>query len=524
MKRKQWISDGQPFIDTFVLIMMFEGKGSVILGEKKHVLQKNTVHICPPKQTYGVRINTSKCMLVKIEFDVYEPANHDTGWEKILEVTDSFPLNGSLELHEMEQPVILCNKIMDCMKSHDDLDRFQGQVLFQTLIHFIMKNGYPYPSPDDRPELEAVKKYIERCYNLNITIDRLAKIANVSRKYFVDLFKKTYGMSAMEYVTDVRMKQAKRLMARSEPKGMHIKTIAREVGYQDEFYFSRKFKKETGVSPSLYMKKRRRKIASYDKSITGQLLALHIIPYAAPLHPKWTAHYYTLYREDIYVPLSAYRTNRHWKLNVNKLKEANLDMVISVDTLSQEEKAMLKEVGEIVFIPAGKNNWKKQLLLMADILGVTGEAEKFLNSYEMKAQWARQKLQKFAQETNVLILRISGKHVHVYCNRSMAEVFYHDLQMRPAYFCDELVYNQAITWEQLAALDADHILLLVHQETQTLHYWSALQHTINWQELKAVKNGHVHMISADPWCEYSASAHERMIDHVLQLFSGYCPE
>ncbi|MBD5075363.1 AraC family transcriptional regulator, partial [Xanthomonas citri pv. citri] len=82
-----------------------------------------------------------------------------------------------------------------------------------------------------------------------------------------------------------RITKAKRLMAKSNCK---LKEIAHQTGYQDEFYFSRIFKKYTGCSPTSYMKKRRKKIAAYGRGTMGHLIPLHHIPLAAALHPKWT--------------------------------------------------------------------------------------------------------------------------------------------------------------------------------------------------------------------------------------------
>ncbi|MDT2273884.1 AraC family transcriptional regulator [Paenibacillus larvae] len=88
-------------------------------------------------------------------------------------------------------------------------------------------------------------------YNENLTIEQLAHMAEVSPKYFVDLFKKTYGKSAMDYVTEVRVNSAKKLMVRSDAR---LRDIAHQVGYNDEFYFSRKFKRGWYVAKCLYEK------------------------------------------------------------------------------------------------------------------------------------------------------------------------------------------------------------------------------------------------------------------------------
>ncbi|MNJ49569.1 HTH-type transcriptional activator Btr [compost metagenome] len=84
-------------------------------------------------------------------------------------------------------------------------------------------------------------------------------------------------------------------------------------------------------------------------------------------------------------------------------------------------------------------------------------------------------------------------------------------------------YEQAVSTEQLAGLEADRILLNVCQEPESLGYWKSLQMSRPWQDLKAVRKNNVYMISSDPWREYSAYACLRMIDDLLLHIHGNRP-
>ncbi len=68
-------------------------------------------------------------------------------------------------------------------------------------------------------------------------------MAGISPKHYSETFKKLYGQSVTEYITDIRITNAKKLMAKANCK---LREIAHQIGYQDEFYFSRIFKKHTG--------------------------------------------------------------------------------------------------------------------------------------------------------------------------------------------------------------------------------------------------------------------------------------
>lgn len=160
---------------------------------------------------------------------------------------------------------------------------------------------------------------------------------------------------------------------------------------------------------------------------------------------------------------------------------------------------------------------------MAEYLGELAEAERCLQRYDRKVKFARERLKRAVKDDSFLIVRVSRQNLYVYCNRSINEVFFHDLRLAPAYRFDGSVCDQPVTIEQLADFDADRLLLLVRQEAETLAYWKTLQYSMPWQELKAVRNRRVYSISPDPWCEYSACAHDRIIDEALKLFSGNRP-
>ncbi|MBW7457297.1 ABC transporter substrate-binding protein [Paenibacillus sepulcri] len=510
----------QQFAASHVLMTVSSGQGSLTMDSLDCRLRPDAAIVCPPGQTYGISAEKNDGMkLFLLRFDALRETEHNEEGVRYVKEACLQSLTGELPVYPAGQMAALCESIYSQWHSQDGLERYHSQLAFQEMLYFLLKNSFRQPE-DSRTSLELAKAHMEQCYNENLTIEQLARIADISPKYFVDLFKKTYGTSAIDYLTELRINRAKQFMAQS---GAKLRDIAHQVGYNDEFYFSRKFKKEVGVTPTVYLKSRRRKIAAYGSAITGQLLALKIIPYAAPLHPKWTAYYYKKYRSDIPVHLSAYRKNQHWESNIETLQLAHPDLVISMDELKEGEKERLDQISSVFYVPETVMGWREHLRLTGEFLGESAEAELWLRSYDRKVKSAREQLQHAVKEDQFLIVRISKQRLYIHCNRSMKEVFYEDLQLAPAYLCDS-VYDQPITLEQLAGIDADRLLLMVFQENETLAYWQALQHSIMWQELKAVRNNRVYPIPSHPWREYSAVAHERIVDESLMLLSGNRPK
>ncbi|OQB13778.1 MAG: Arabinose operon regulatory protein [Firmicutes bacterium ADurb.Bin193] len=99
---------------------------------------------------------------------------------------------------------------------------------------------------------DDIKKAIELMhanYNQNHPIGFYAQKSNLSMYRFIHKFKAATGVSPLEYITRIRINGAKDLLSSSSHSISEISSI---VGYDNPLYFSRIFKRETGVSPSAY--------------------------------------------------------------------------------------------------------------------------------------------------------------------------------------------------------------------------------------------------------------------------------
>lgn len=101
------------------------------------------------------------------------------------------------------------------------------------------------------PAIAQVKKYMEEHYAENITTKQLAKMACVNSYYFSALFKKVTGQNYKAYLTDIRMKAAKRMLLANDLK---VYEIAEKTGYNNVHQFTNKFKEYYGSNPNDYKK------------------------------------------------------------------------------------------------------------------------------------------------------------------------------------------------------------------------------------------------------------------------------
>ena len=91
--------------------------------------------------------------------------------------------------------------------------------------------------------------YINNNFHKDISLDGVAKEINMSYHYFSKFFKDSVGKNFIDYLTDLRVEKSKDLLKDSS---MSIKSICYNVGYSDPNYFSKIFKKSTGITPTEY--------------------------------------------------------------------------------------------------------------------------------------------------------------------------------------------------------------------------------------------------------------------------------
>ncbi len=101
----------------------------------------------------------------------------------------------------------------------------------------------------NRYKLQPALNYIDLNYNKNITLTELSALCCITESYFSRLFSATMNISLSQYITNLRIDNAKELLLDPTKK---ILAIAYEVGYNDSAYFIRKFKEVTQMTPLEY--------------------------------------------------------------------------------------------------------------------------------------------------------------------------------------------------------------------------------------------------------------------------------
>jgi AraC-like DNA-binding protein len=102
-------------------------------------------------------------------------------------------------------------------------------------------------------QIVQAKKFIDEHFYNNINLTSIAEKAHISRFHFIRLFKKNYGRTPYQYLTEVRIRKAKEFLR----SGKAIADVCASVGFESITSFTGLFKKITGSTPSAFQNKRK---------------------------------------------------------------------------------------------------------------------------------------------------------------------------------------------------------------------------------------------------------------------------
>ena len=178
---------------------------------------------------------------------------HFTGW-KIEQYLDSYELPKEENVFftgvSPDYPWIY-NQIIREMQlkraNYDDIIKLYLHHILLTINRYIKESQQT--SNETINDIERAVHYFNDNYTKPISIEQYAEEHLMSANWFIHSFKSVMKVPPMQYITNLRIAAAKGYLDNSNKT---INEIAAAVGYDNALYFSRVFKKRTGMSPSEY--------------------------------------------------------------------------------------------------------------------------------------------------------------------------------------------------------------------------------------------------------------------------------
>jgi len=117
--------------------------------------------------------------------------------------------------------------------------------LFQSKYLQFVKNNSQHISPS----IQRVVDYINDNYMKKLTLENISEYVYLNKTYLSQLFTKQMNISLVNYIEKVRIQRAKSLLATTN---LSVSQISEDIGYSSQSYFTKVFKKATGVGPLKY--------------------------------------------------------------------------------------------------------------------------------------------------------------------------------------------------------------------------------------------------------------------------------
>ena len=226
--------------DEWEILLNLEGEGTEWIGEHACPFTAGTVFCIPPKIRHGKKSKNG----FRDVFIAYP----------LLPLPDDQPFYVfSDEEHRIEQLMIMIHDIYHKRENNymDISDRL-AQALEQIIINRVSMSNID-PRVASITNL-TVRHFTEHDFSIT---DVIAK-AGYCDDHIRRLFRREIGKTPLEYLTDLRINYAKKLLCEKKQLHYTVAEIATLVGFEDISYFSRVFKKSTGLSPRDYIRQNMR--------------------------------------------------------------------------------------------------------------------------------------------------------------------------------------------------------------------------------------------------------------------------
>ncbi|WP_244552251.1 AraC family transcriptional regulator [Paenibacillus sp. ov031] len=409
----------------------------------------------------------------------------------------------------------------------NEVRHMRNQILFHQVLMSLLERMEAKYIASEQPSMERSITFMENHVSEKITTEGLSEIAGVSRSHYSILFKQLTGFSPNEYLSRLRVHRAKELLIGGSAS---LREIALKVGYKDEFYLSRRFKQQTGESPSGYTRRR-----------PSQRVAVWCAPYASHLMLLGLEPAVVISESSEYVStegVSPPQTIRfiHSDSSPEQIKsallDANIELIIAANQhlhmngLSSERLRSIAPIVEIAWMELG---WKEHLRFIAQAIQRGEKAEQWLADFEREEQQAREAIQtsQIVNET-LTILVIKPDDLQIYGIRNVGYVMYQSLGLRPpAKIAQEIqrfgdqFHSVSIQLSELKDYEGTCMLVIVFpDEKGSKAHSEGIFNSEYWKGLEAVKRNRIYHLEQEEWIPYNPVSIRLQLGRAVSLWTG----
>ncbi|WP_227793379.1 helix-turn-helix domain-containing protein [Paenibacillus guangzhouensis] len=427
------------------------------------------------------------------------------------------PSPGELICSPFSQCIAYLESITLHRSTNHELGAFYQHEQFQALMRMVLEQNATLP--DERSVHEAVKHSIEHMkqhYQAQWTVDQLADWAKVARWHYTPLFKEITGQVPLDYLNEIRIERSKQLLRSTHDR---LYDIAHHVGFNNEYYFSRRFKQTVGISPGRYRRNHQDSVRVFAPFFEDFLVALGITPVVQCTHDKWGTQDYLGLQDVPTMNLAAE--------DVGALSHHKPEFIMIGDDFERWRLlTQLEGLAPLYMVSHLAENWRLTLHTTADLLGKPEHVQDIIAQYERKAHAAQKMLRRSVRGQTVACLRITARRIFLYAGPEQGftgPILYKDLGLTPHPLVLRLAHHMRrieLAPEWLARLDADHLFITFDKSESVVDGEErGVLHSSAWLALPAVQNQCVYEVDFLTWMNYGVISNNKKIDDVLNVLA-----
>ncbi|MFC5592018.1 helix-turn-helix domain-containing protein [Sporosarcina soli] len=487
--------------DQAMILYVADGEVEVIVDRRTFLVVSDSLLVIQGRNPIQIKVLQGEYQLVR--FRNYHLVN-----EGVRLVYEENPLRF---IHEFIRYEGVTQAVVDAFTA---LQKSEDVYDFQTLLVHIHHAYETYEHTVKQHAFEDVIRYMKMYAHHSLTRELVAKRFGYNANYFSESFKKETGWRFNEFLSHLRLEKAK-IELLSSPQT--IQEIARNVGYQDSLYLSRKFRQQVGLAPSKFRDHARiENVATLQ--FTGALLATGLKPSAV------LAAYYNV--PEVIRPQveTAIQLSNNWLKEDIGWGEQKPDLIIA-SVFKYPDKSYvrrLEEVAPVVAFEWDTYDRLEEVRMLGKLVRREEQAEAWIQQYENKiieAQYALRSIFSPGTTVGVYELRNHGR-VGIWRSSSRgAYNIYEMLRLQPnsAIEKEVLIPNQGklIEESELPHYAADEMFVVVHSKEQHHRFFNEV-----WQSLPAMKRQKVHLLRLEDFWSSEGVALEVQLGIQLDYLLG----
>lgn len=508
---KNFKENSNIFID-YNLLIITNGTGNLVIDNIEYTLDKGKCFIVTPNMSKIILNNTNELCFYLLKFDVtLSQESSDTSSRD--RISTLLICKGEVLCTPFSQCIDLVDNIYKNFYCDDEITAFNNHILFQQLLLFIFKQNVTSKNKKDIGfRIKKSIEYIDINFRRSLTVEDLSTLSDISRNKYTSLFKNITGQVPLEYINNIRINRAKQLLLTTDDK---LFDIAQSVGFNDEYYFSRRFKQTLGISPGQYRRNNIHHPKIFAPYLEDFILSLGVKPMLQCFHSNCG-------KQD-YLGLNDVPIFNILNEDINTLSYNKPDFIIIDEEIEFLEKDCLNKIAPTYVFAQPGEDWRSILVAMGELIGRSDKVYEVIMQYEEKARLARKTLEKSIRKQSVVCLRSSADGVYLYSGENKGytgPVLYKDLNLTPHPLVDKLAGSERVvrlTLDELSALKADHIFITFDKHYNQIEgdERKILDSSI-WKSLPAVRRNNVYEVDFMSWMNYGVLSHNKKIDDVLK--------